>query len=359
MVKIEKIKDIEILRFLFSLVIIFVHIKVLILKPFVDEIPFYQNLIDNFSYSYLPVDFFFIISGFFLFLTTDFGCNFIDFAKKKFLRLMPLAFYIIVLYWLAAQFTPIKFIKYENVFAMLTLNNCGLTLSYPNNHCLWYISALFWCMCFYFYLYKIINKKHFNFITACMIFFCYSLWLHSHFPHNWQNVYKVFNIGMLRGIAGLGVGYFISMIYKDNIDKIRQTNLKILPKILTTAAEIYLFCFIFYYICLHKMNYNNQLILIVAFIGLFWLFLIKKGWFSMLLENNFSVFLGKFAFPIFMTHFFILDLWVYTVVKNCHDLIVLHPWLNLVLMFITMILFGVITHYFVEQPINRLLKKPR
>lgn len=350
------IKNIEILRFLFSLTIICVHIKGMILKPLAEQIPFYQMLIDNFRYAHLPVDFFFIIAGFFLFLKTDFLQSFWSFAIKKLIRLMPVVFYIIILYWFVSLFTPIKFLMYDNVFFLLNIGNCGLTFKYGNNDSLWFVSALFWGMSFYFYLYKLIDKQKFNFVTACIIFFCYAMWLHST-GSNFENNYYVFNRGMLRALAGIGIGYFISNIYKENIEYIKAISLNIFQKFVITFAEVFLFCFIFKYTCFHRMNYNNPLILIVAFIGLFVLFLGERGYFSELLDNNISVFLGKFAYSIFITHFLIKDLWGKVFYKECLDWVIVHPYTNIVCLYLTIILFGVFTYYFVEKPAVKFLKE--
>ncbi len=354
MSSIEKLKNIEILRFIFSLSIICVHLKGKILRPFISEIPIYQNFIDNFKYASIPVDFFFIIAGFFLFLTTNFSQNFTDFAIKKLKRLMPVVFYIITLYWIFSLFTPIKFIKYENVFSLLNIS-VGITTRYGNNHCTWFVSALFLGMCFYFYLYKSIDKKIFNIICACLVFLSYSLWVHTN-SNNDVNIYGIFNVGLTRAFAGLGVGYFLSNLYKENITAIKKFSLNIPWKIITTAAEIFLFGFILKYTCLHKMNYDNPMILVVAFIGLFILFVCKKGYFSKLLDNNLSVFLGQFSYSIFMTHFLIKDLWAAIFCPHNHNWIVAHPYANLFCLFLVIILFGMFTYYAFEKPVAKFLK---
>lgn len=354
MSSIEKLKNIEILRFLFSLCIIWEHMHGGILKSFIHNIPLYEKLITT-RYAFMAVDFFFIIAGFFLFLTTDFRQKFTDFAIKKIKRLMPVVFYSIFLYWIISLFTPIKFLKYENVFSLLNISNCGITLQYGNNFCTWFVSALFWTMCFYFYLYKIINKKMFNLICACLIFFCYAFWIHSS-GSNFDNVYSGLNRGMLRAFAGLGVGYFIANLYKENIEKIKFIEFKFPVTIIITFTEIYLFSFIFKYTCLQKMNYNNPMILIIAFIGLFLLFIFKKGYLSKLLNNNLSIFLGQFAYSIFMTHFVIKDLWLNIVYKNCQNWVILHPYANLICLYTVIIIFGIITYYLIEKPAAKLLK---
>ena len=350
-----KFKNIELLRFLFALSIICVHIKG-ILGKFSGEINLYKDLLENFKYAHIPVDFFFIIAGFFLFLKTDFNQKFIDFAKKKLIRLMPVMIFSILLYWPLSKLLPIDYLKYDNMFVFFNLQNCGLTFRHANNFCTWFVSSLFWGMCFYFYFRKCINEKMFNLITACIIFFCYGFWLHCK-GANFHNINYVFNIGMLRAFAGLGIGYFISMIYKDNLEYFKNLSLNIYQKIILTAGEIYLFCFVFRYTCLHKMNYDNPLLLILAFIGLFILFIIKKGYFSKILENNFSVFLGQFSYSIFITHFVVKDVWKYTICTNYSKWVIVHPELNLILLYISILCFGVLTYYFVEKPCTKLLRK--
>lgn len=352
----EKIKNIEIMRFLFALVIVCCHMRHGVINIFGDDIPMYNNIMTGFHWSRLPVDFFFIISGFFLFMTTNFNQNYADFAKKKLLRFMPTIIFVLILIYITSLFTPITFLKYENVFTLLNIQNVGLTLRNGDIPASWFVSSLFWGLSFYFYLYKTVEKKVFNLITACIIFFCYSMWIHSE-GIQYINVAYVFNIGMIRAFAGIGTGYFLSMIYKDNIQKVKEMTLNIWQKLLFTASEIYLFFFVFYYICFHKMNYDNPLIMVIAFIVLFSLFLIKKGYFSRLLENDVSVFLGKFAFAIFLTHQFIKNLWKFYVCKAHYQWVVSHPVINIELFFAVVIIFGVFTYYFVEKPATKYLKE--
>lgn len=351
-----KIKNIEFLRIVFAFIITLVHMKTGFLKILHNSVSLYNDIIENIGYAGIAVDFFFIISGFFLFLRTDFSQNFINFAVKKFLRLMPLVFYSFILYMIITSFTPIKFIKYNSILSLLSISNCGLTIGYGNNDCIWYISALFWTMNFYFYLYKIIDIKRFNLFSACTIFFCYAFWIHSH-GSNPSNIYYFINRGLLRAFGGVGIGYFIATLYKDYNNKITSISLNLWQKLLFTGLEIYLFCFLIYYMSLHKLHSNTPTILIVAFIGLFILFLIKKGYFSKLLENNFSVFLGRYSYAIFMTHFLICDIWKSVICKSRYDWIIAHPELNLIIFYIAIISFGVFTYHFVEIPVAKFLKR--
>ena len=350
-----KLKNIEFLRFIFILSIISVHLRKG-LKLFADSIPLYADLFEKFQYAAKPVDYFFIIAGFFLFLKTDFSQKFIDFAKNKLIRLMPVVIFSVFLFWIVSLFTTTTFPKFEHIFTLLALNGVGLTLKGSINVATWFVSALFWTMCFYFYLYKIIDKKWFNLICACMIFFCYSMYLHITIDELYKNVYYVINKGVLRAFAGIGVGYFISMIYKDNIETIKNWTLNIWQKICFTAAEGYLLGWVVWYTFLHRMRYDNFLILILGFIGVFILFLMKKGWVSQFLDNNFSVFLGQFTYSIFLTHTLFTKLWKIYLCQGNPQWVIANPILNLVVVYAVSILFGVLTYYLYEKPVTKYLK---
>ena len=59
---------------------------------------------------------------------------------------------------------------------------------------------------------------------------------------------------------------------------------------------------------------------------------------------------------IFLTHQFIIKLWNIIVCKWNSGFILAHPYLNLVLLFITIISFGAFSHYKVEIPVTNYLK---
>jgi len=134
----EKIKNIELLGFLLILAVVGCHLKG-IFTMFDSEISIYQILLKNVAWSWLSVDCFFIISGFFLFLKTDFTQKFFDFAKKKFIRFMPLILFMLGLYFTFSLFTPISFARYENIFVLLNLQNVGLTFTNSNVPASWFV----------------------------------------------------------------------------------------------------------------------------------------------------------------------------------------------------------------------------
>lgn len=354
----EKIKNIEFLRFIFALIIVYFHFGGSIFKPFVNQIPFYNTGLENCLNAYMPVWFFFIISGFFLFLKIDKTQDYIDFAKKKLIRFMPIILFTLLLCFIASLFTPYTFLKYENIFTLLNLQCCGLTFRHGNLGVSWFISVLFWTISFYFYLYKCVDKKLFNLIVACIVFFCYAMIIHHKGMSAYKNIYYVLNYGMLIGFANVGLGYFISNIYKENIEKIKNKTFNICQTLFCTAIEIYTFIFLFYYMCMHKLNYNNStLLFIIIFSILLWMFLIKKGYLSRLLNNDLSVFLGQFSFSIFIMHAFIIDIWKICIYNNYPQWVIQHPVANIIILSTIIIFSGVLAYYLVEKPATKYLKK--
>lgn len=344
-------KNLDFLRFVLILIIVCRHFQHGVINVFADKIPLYSGLQEAFAFSWLPVEFFFIISGFFLFLKTDFNQNFITFARNKLIRFMPLVLFALGCWYVTSLFLPIGFLGAENIFTILCIQNIGLTYQNGNVPASWFVSSLFWAMCFYFYLYKITTKEWFNMITACLVIFCYSFWLHTTGDLNIENFAYGLNIGLIRALAGLGFGYFLSMLYQDSFEKIKNFTPNKLQFLIISIAEYYLF--------LHLINmYNgNPFLLVLNFVVLFILFLMKKGHLSKTLDNNFSIFLGKATFGIFLTHQFIIKAWNVVICQQHPNWVLSHPISNLAILLAIIIVFGFFAHYKVEVPATKYLKK--
>ena len=342
-----KFKNIEILRFFFILSIIACHIDLNIKKS---TVLFFQNFANQTHWTWLAVDFFFIISGFFLFLKTDFNVNFVSFAKKKLKRLLPLVLIVLYITYIFSLFTPLTWLQHENLFTILNLQNVGLTTQNGNIPPSWFVSSLFWTSCFYFYLYKVINRNIFNLITASIIFACYSLFLHAPHDANLANIFYFINTGMVRAFGGMGIGYFIYLFYKEFYSSKTTFFNSFWSKLLISIIEIWAFITLFYYLDFHYTSYNNILYIILVFIILFICFIVKKGIISKFFDNDFSVFLGKYTYSIFLIHYLVKDL--YVIYCNSYGLI--HPKLYILILYIITILAGIILYHFVEKPIAKL-----
>ena len=356
----ERFLNVDFLRFVGAVAIVFFHLAVLksgLCFPFLKEIPLYNQLKINAGDAFTWVDFFFIISGFFLFYTTDFRMKFVDFFKKKIIRLLPLIWFAIGLYMVLSWFGLLKYDKYINVFTMLLLNNVGFTSknSMGNIHPVWFISAMFWVMMFYFYLKNLVSEKWFNFLNVLFIFFGYTYIINSNVRVDKVCEYFI-NIGILRALAGIGTGYLIYLLYAEFKKNCNYKN-SLLKTLGYTAAEIYLLFFVVQNTMFHKIHFNNRLILIIAFIPLFWLFLIKRGYISKLLNNKISSILGSYSYAIFVMHIISQDLLRRNFWNLHKDFVIAHPLLNLIGGISLAILLGIAAHYLIEVPAGKYLKQ--
>lgn len=352
----QKIRNIEILRFLFILSIIACHLNQGITN-FIYDIAVYEKFRACTHWAWLPVDFFFIISGFFLFLKTDFKQSIIDFAKNKLIRLLPPVWGVLLIIWIISLFTPLQWKSHENLFTILNIQNIGLTLQNGNIGPSWFVSSLFWGMCLYFYLYKNVSKEIFNLITISLIFICYSIFIHV--PNHWNIInYAYFiNMGMIRAFAGIGLGYFLCLLYKKYSNSFKYKFNSIKAKFFISMLEMYLFGTLFYYLCFYYTKYNNFLFLIIVFALLFICFLAKKGIVSNLFDNNLSVLLGQFTYSIFLTHSLVKDLWNIYIMNEYQSFVINNPIINLISIYFVTIFVGVITYYLIEKPCTSITKK--
>lgn len=351
MSKIEKLKNVEFLRFVFIILIVCLHIEIWLCKPFSDVFPFYFN---NAGFC---VEFFFIIAGLFLVVTTDFKVSFIDIFKKKLLRLYPTIVFANTVYWLLSFFTPIVFFKYANIFTFLLINNVGITNQYPNLSPTWFVSSLMWVSLLYFYLIKYVPKIWINFIISILVLLSFAFLTHFR-AGNIDNVGYIFNYGIIRAIAGIGLGYLFGCYYLQYKNLLLVNKDKFTGKFLYTVLEIYLFSFLMYYLTFHKIKSPDAyMIYVLAFSGLFWLFILKRGYFSRLLNNDFSVILGRYSYSIFIMHTIVLDLFKVYLWQQHKNFIIAYPVLNLILPVVASILLGIVTYHLVEKPAAEFLKK--
>lgn len=353
-------KNINFLRFLFCLCIVLTHISNALCGNVEIEqsVPLYHHIVNNSKFNTIPVDCFFILSGFFLFNTTNFNENFYEFAKKKIIRLLPVVLFAIILWHIVSSVVLHHGVPFNHeLWAVLMLQNIGLTTFSPLLGNIWFVSTLFWVSGFYFYLFKIIDRKWFNLITAGLVFAGYALYLHTGDHKPFENIYYVLNYGTIRGLAGIGLGYFIWQLFNDHLKNIRCNKTSIINKLIYTGLELIFILAIFKNIVFKAMSYDNKLLLILDFALLFILFIVKKGFISQLLENNISVFLGQFSYSIYITHIIFRNIWQKHFFEHHKKLVINYPELNILIIFVCSILFGIFTYYYIEKPATKLLKK--
>lgn len=353
----ERFKNIDLLRFIGAIAIVYYHINMCgLYETISDKLPLVHALQTKCSFGWVWVDFFFVISGVCFFRYTNFSQDFITFFKKKIIRLCPAIFFAVFMYWLLSLFTPMVYLKYINIFTLLLLNNVGLTAANMGNiHPVWFISALFWTLCLYFYLVKIFDKKYINLIMALIPFFAFTFIVNSiHFAP--ATFYYFINIGVVVVMGGIALGYWINEIYNINY-KEEYVNENKFSFAVISAIEIYLFIFIIKNTLFHKIRFieGNYIPLMFAFIPLLYLFLIKRGLLSRIFENNISVILGRYSYSIFVMHIIVLDFLNTVLWQKYPNFIINNFIFNTSLAIIFSIFLGIITYHIIEQPAARFL----
>lgn len=234
----------------------------------------------------IAVDFFFILSGFFVLKSFDKEeeKNYFKGLKNFFLsRIKPILFTFFVCF----IFQLISYIQfYEGFFE-------NSIWGY-----LWYIPHMIFVFCIYFTIYRLSkSRKVFNTITAIISLFCYALVL----------TYLT-DYGIFRGIAGIGMGILISQLPRCNH---KFYNKGIVPMLTLLIFALIVFISIIHpsiivqdYLCLlilfpslvyfsSQIEFRNQTINNVCSISL-GLYMYQT--FASLLEDNLIIVNGKILF---------------------------------------------------------------
>lgn len=80
------------------------------------------------------------------------------------------------------------------------------------------------------------------------------------------------------------------------------------------------------------------------------------GYFSRLLNNDFSVILGRYSYSIFIMHTIVLDLFKVYLWQSHKSFIIHYPILNLIIPIFVSIVVGILTYHCVERPAANYLK---
>ncbi len=349
----EKLKNIEFLRFLLAEILVLFHLKDFLFRPF-NYIPEYKYIDAALKNGEQVVDFFFIISGFFLVYTLK-NITTLDFIKKKIIRLLPCMIVVASLYWVESLFGITQF-NFLNTFLsdIFMFNSTGLVTTKGSMSSVWFIAILFWVSIFYFYLLRYFNPKNINLTICLIVWLSYTLLIQArHGSLNGNSitiVYSFLSLGLIRGLAGIGIGCFIGLLYLAHpIQNNREKN-----NYIYTVCEVFLFFGIFSHMSFYSNPINDDLIYLIAFIVLFMSFLYNNGYLSKFLNSNISVILGKYSFCLFISHGLFLKL-----VKQIFstNFIQHHIYATPFIFLIICSIFAAILHHFIEVPGAKLMKK--
>ena len=295
---------------------------------------------------YLAVEFFFILSGFFLYYTIDRQKNLSDFAIKKIIRFLPLMLFGEIM----CQMITHTFSFQNYISLIFFLPSTGLANS--EYFCLgvaWYMGVLFWVSVFYFYLIKTQSSSTSNMIIGIIVFLsfiCFNL-----LPYNLR--WSLFPKSILRGLICEGLGCMVANIYKHG--KIFHSTY------IHTQKQFFVFSFLEFFVIIYilllmfepgmfRIAYVHFIIL---FLILILLFLLKRGCISQFFDDDSWGRISKYCLSFFLTHLIIVD-FLYDRLSFLSNLS--KPNSFMVMLFLC-VLLGIVAYHVIEKPCATYLRR--
>ncbi|MBQ3101493.1 acyltransferase [bacterium] len=345
--------NVDFLRIVFVVLIVYYHfIKTSYVAAY--HIPILENLAKNVGWAgTIGNAILFVISGYFVFSSfLKYQEPFIKFAIRKLMRFWPTLVFAVICVGILDLFGLVKFDVGQNILNifLMTAGSGGLTQKLTNLNVTWFICALFWCSLFYFALFKIIKSRFkFNFAVSIISYFNIVIYLNSPL-RDYQVVHGIFSRAGAVAMALIGFGILLYQFF----NKINWDNVKTNPIILT-LLEAGLISYLTWG-CVFKRFKETYMVMLIASVSLFVLFLINRGYISRFFNRPIFSSIGKYAFAIYIMQevsfvFFKNYIW-----RN-EILVTTYPVLTIFISLALSIFLGVLTYHLVENPCAKYLKK--
>lgn len=331
--KTPELMNIEFLRILFTLAVLHQHIG---------------DILGYWRVSWLSVEFFFVLSGFFIARTFKPEKTVSSFIKTKIIRFLPLIIFGSVLCSLFEEHINISNMMSEFFFLPCT----GLHRNDGFNVPSWYISVLFWVSLFYFYLMKTQKEETTDLIIGVISFFSYTGLVQGDWANYLLNRWTYsgyMGMALLSGSACVGTGYFLAKTFH------KRQNGRIHKK-LFTAAEVIALAYSLGLMFFKGLRPENNLYAVLSFCVLIWLFAEKRGSVSSFFEKKAFADGARYSLSIFLTHFVVTHR-ILPVIKDEYPVFVsAHIFPVAVLTAVVAVILGIFAHHAVEIPAARWIK---
>lgn len=297
--------EIDLLKFLFSLIIVVYHSKYI--SALGDNAPF--------PYGFTAVEFFFMVSGFFMaksskkYDNSQIGKSTFDFILKK-VKPLYLPFCIAFVgafaireigFFLNDGYTLVKMFKdiVASAGEWLFLMKTGVTFGRSFNGPTWYIGAMLLAMAI---LLPILLKYRDWFLNIGSLVLAVMLYGYAYTVKNTLNYLEwsgFTTMAVIRAIAGIALGCFICSLTERL--QAREFELKKLGKVLLAVVELGLFALVLTIMSVTGKNHFDFVCVIYMFFLTFIAFSGLTGIKDILPKKLCSV-LGDFSFYLYLCH---------------------------------------------------------
>ena len=265
---------------------------------------------------YLAVDFFSILTGFFL---MQHFCKEYDkeieppiasikYIKSRYLRLIPfysIAFFLgIVISIILNNGISITALFENNIWEVLMLGG----FSFSENLIVgpgWYIQSMILSsyICYYF-LWK--NKNRFVFFMVPIFFLAIFSFIQVKIGHlnHWLKSDEIIPIGTLRVFSEMGLGCLCYSIYIYIINNSKNNSITIMNRLFHTIIECICIIYILYVVFIHPKTQSDFICVLFMATFIVSIFM-EKSLISLILNNRISLYLGKISISIYLSHLII------------------------------------------------------
>ncbi|MFC0514465.1 acyltransferase family protein [Mucilaginibacter angelicae] len=301
----QRILIIDGFRFIALIGVVLYHLT----NPYVVHYPHAGFVVQIFSFGYLGVNFFFMISGFVINYTLENTSNISSFFKNRFIRLFPAMLLCSLLTFLTAPLLD-KVHHFPGAHEAINLLP-GLTFAHP---ALWsealgrpiqWINGSYWTLWVELQFYVLaavvyfINKRNFlrNFVLAAILVSIFkevpNYLGHNHpgiFFSNWRRISEIFNLTFNIGWFCFGVFFF--QLFKGTRFGFRNLS--------TYGFVVILIC----QVTDTLAYYSNSTVLLLGIpvMSILFLLMIYKKTMLTMLENKLLTHIGKISYSIYLIH---------------------------------------------------------
>ncbi|MBU5481422.1 acyltransferase family protein [Blautia sp. MSJ-19] len=352
----ERYYNIECLRFVFAVCIIYFHLLHSFIMPYTGGNAIYKILAEQTKYTKYIVECFFIISGYFLFQSVQRHPerSVREFICGRIQRLWPVLACSVCIS--ASFFGKSWYTSFADLFF---LQSSGLVTDWKGLN--WYVSAFFLAEVFYFMLYKCFhNSTKMKLLICLLIYFGYVVNINAmNGGFGRKMLYGMLNLGLARAVSGVGLGYLIGMLYSSWVTtqtegepagKVRLKNIGIS---LVEISTVFLLAEDFFY---SKKAYENQFIVVILFTALFVCLLTRRGVFSKLTDHSVWAFFGRYTYSMYVMQEVAFAILKRTFWKDT-SFIRANPAAAMILSIMIVITIAVLTYHLIERPGAAIMKK--